>query len=231
MRWWLFFLLVGFLSPAVGQSFSDQASAKSYEFDTTITNSGSAVMLSTRLVGDGLLRLTSRCKGRSQTVDTIYCNGLLYIKFLDFDGDGNADILVDYIGNNSTHYLYLFDPAEVKFQSIDGYMRFPDAVHLKADTKYYYSYHRAGCADENWVSDLFMISDYSIIHLGLIDGEGCSFEEEQNPPMIKIFKIKGNDADNAKLVEELPYRQYISDFGDKWGFIEDYWNKNLARFQ
>lgn len=214
-----------------GQSIPGPSTPLGYEFDTTLNNTGRAIAIRTREIGTDQLLLTGRYLDRLMFADTIHRNGLLYIQFLDFDGDGNADILMDYIGNNSSYFLYLYDPVHVRFRSIEGYISFPDAVHLDTDPQYYYSYHRAGCADENWVSDLFRIDDYKIVQLGHIEGKGCSFEEEKNPPVIEIYKVKGNDEDNAVLMEKLPYRQYIPDFGDKWDFIHGYWNKHVDRFK
>ncbi len=226
-------MIFGFGQPCFveGQSRPGPSSPRGYEFDTTFYNTGREITIRTREFGTEKLLLSGRHLNEVVFVDTIYRNGLLYIKFPDFDGDGNADILMDYIGNNSTYFLYLYDPINVRFRSIEGYMDFPDAVHLKADPSYYYSYHRAGCADANWVSDLFRIDQFKIIHLGHMNGNGCPGEEDTHPPMIEVYKMQGNDESETALVEKHPYEQCIPEMGDKREFIRRYWNKNVGRFR
>ena len=82
------------------------------------------------------------------------------LKYLDFDKDKNVDIIVTYGGNNFTYLLYQFDHINNTFKNVEGFDRFPQSIQLKANPKYYYSYHRAGCADYNWVSDLYKNSKF-----------------------------------------------------------------------
>ena len=178
-----------------------------------------------------MLLLTTTSGTLTNDIDTIERGGLAYIKYPDFNKDGNADILIDYYGNNSTYSLYIFDPETNKFREIENYSNFPDAIQLKTNSKYYYSYHRAGCADMNWVSDFFKIQKFKIIQLGHIDGRGCDFEVKKNLQVIKIYKVTDNKEENGKLVENLPYLKFIPEFGDKWDFIEKYWNKNYKQFE
>lgn len=109
-------------------------------------------------------------------------------------------------------------------------MKYPDAVRLKADSSYYYSYHRAGCADMNWASDLFKITNFKIVQVGHMYGKGCNFEVRQNPQVVEVYKVINNDEGKGKLVEKLPYLTNIPRFGDKWDFIKNYWNKNYQKF-
>ena len=117
-------------------------------------------------------------------IDTLYSSGLLNIEFVDLNKDNNSDILVSYIGNNPTNDLYLFDPTNNIFRNLEGFIKYPDAVQLKAYPKFYYSYHRAGCADLDWVSDLFKIENFKTIQIGRIYGMSC----EDNPQVIEIYK-------------------------------------------
>ena len=60
---------------------------------------------------------------------------------------------------------------------------------------------------------------------------GCIAEEDINNRIIKVYKVLDNDGDHEKIIERLPYDKNIPDFGDKWSFIEKYWNKNYYRFK
>lgn len=205
--------------------------AQGHRFDTTFVNNKSTFRIETTPIDEDKLLLTSTSGARISIVDTIWSNGLAYIAYPDFDGDGNADLLVDYYGNNSTYFLYLFNAATNSFVEIEGYSRFPDAIQIKTDRRFYYSYHRAGCADMNWVSDLFTIQDHRLVHLGHIYGKGCDFEVEADPQVISIYKVQGNTEEMRMLVEKLPYRDHISESRSKWEFIERYWSLNLAKFK
>ena len=200
-------------------------------FDTTLVNSKMTFQIKTKGINSNLLLLSSTSGSSTTLIDTIDSGGLRYIKHPDFNKDGNADILIDYYGNNSTYYLYLFDPMTNKFVEIENYSSFPDAVQLKSNPNYYYSYHRAGCADMNWVSDFFKIQDFKLIQLGHIYGQGCDFEVKNNPQVIEVYKVQDNDEEKGKLIGKLPYLKFIPEFGDKWDFIEKYWNKNYMKFE
>ncbi|MBU1009703.1 MAG: hypothetical protein KKD74_06170 [Bacteroidetes bacterium] len=184
----------------------------------------------TNNVNDDQVTLTIFRNSEIIKTDTLYAGGLTNLQFPDFDNDGNKDIMLTYMGNNFTYLLYLFDNTNNEFKFIEGFDRFPDAMQLKTNPKYYYSYHRAGCADLNWVSDLFYIDNFKSKHIGHIYGQGCDFEVIENPQVIKIFKITDNKGENKKQIEELPYLKNIPDFGDKWDYIEKYWNENYEKF-
>ena len=157
--------------------------------------------------------------------DTIY-GGLNGLDFPDINKDGNNDLLLPYIGNNFTFFLYLFDGVNNCFKKLEGFERFPEAVQLKSHSELYYSYHRAGCADLDWVSDLFRIENFKTIHIGHIYGMSC----EDRPQVIEIYKVKDKNEQNETLVDKLSYLKNIPNFEDKWEFIETYWNKNYAKF-
>jgi hypothetical protein len=199
-------------------------------YDTIFTSNKNVVQISTKDLDSRHVLLYSTYDSRKALRDTIESEGLADIKFPDFNNDGNPDILLSYFGNNPTYYLYLFDPAMKTFKSIDGYMNFPDAIQLKSNPKYYYSYHRAGCADANWVSDLFKIVNFKIIQVGHIYGRGCDYETNKNPRIISIYKVPNNDEEKGKLIAKLPYEKYIVEFTDKWDFIKTYWNTNYGKF-
>ena len=162
-------------------------------------------------------------------VDTLDAGGLSNLEFPDFDKDGNKDIILTYMGNNFTYYLYLFDKTKNVFKFIKGFDRFPASQQLKTNRKYYFSYHRAGCADMNWVSDLFFISNFKTIHIGQIYGKGCDADIKEEPQIIEIYKIIDNTEYKEKLIAKLPYQKNIPEFGDKWDFIKKYWEKNYLK--
>ncbi len=117
--------------------------------------------------------------------------------------------------------------ATLHQQNIPDYMSFPDAVQLKSNPKYYYSYHRAGCADFDWVSDLFKIVNFKIVQVGHINAQGCDGE----PQVIKIFKIENNNEEEGQLITKLSMVKTLNHFGDKWEFLEKYWNRNFKKFE
>ena len=204
--------------------------AQANVFDTTLIMNKQKISIRTKTLNNEQQLLTSVCQSKTTFIDTIYTEGLAYIKYPDFNKDGYADILMDYFGNNSTYYLYLFNPATNKFVSIANYSNFPDAVQLKSNPNYYYSYHRAGCADANWVSDLFKITNFKIIHLAHIDGNGCAADLNESPQIIKIYKVLDSNEEKEKLIENLSYLKAIPSFSDKWDFIKKYWNTNYIKF-
>lgn len=163
-------------------------------------------------------------------IDTLDSGGLSYLKFPDFNNDGNKDIMLTYVGNNSTYYLYLFDKSTNVFKFVEGFDRFPASQQLKTNPKYYYSYHRAGCADLNWVSDSFYIKNFKSIHIGHIYGKGCDADLKEEAQIIEVYKVIDNNSDNEKLFEKLPYKKNVPEFGDKWDFIQQYWQKNYSKF-
>ena len=207
------------------------AVAQSHSFDTAFKINNQTVHISAKDLDSNFVVMTSTYASRTVLRDTIDSRGLADIEFPDFNKDGNVDILLTYFGNNPTYFLYLFNPVKIRFISIDGYMKYPDAVQLKSNPKYYYSYHRAGCADMNWVSDLFKIVDFKIVQVGHIDAQGCDSEKELYPQVIQIFKVTNNDAEKMLLLTKLPYIKTLKKIDDKWEFIEKYWNQNLQKFE
>jgi hypothetical protein len=200
-------------------------------FDTTLTRNNIFFRLLIQDISEDEITLTFFRDNKGIKVDTLQSGGLGNIEFIDFDNDKNNDILISYIGNNAVYNLYLFDKLNNEFNFLEGFDRFPEAIQLKTNKKYYYSYHRAGCADMDWVSDLFFIDNFKTIQVGHIYGQGCDYEVKDNPQTIEIFKVIDNDESKKIKVEKLPYLKHIPDFGDKWTFIEKYWNKNYKKYE
>jgi hypothetical protein len=209
---------------------SNNTKQQNHYFDTTFVVNKKTFKFVIKDINEDEVALTFIRDSKNIKSDTLYSVGLGAFEFTDFNKDGNLDILFTYIGNNSSYDIYLFDNKTDEFKKIDGFDRFPDAIQLKVNPKYYYSYHRAGCADMNWVSDLFYIDNFKTIQIGHIYGQGCDFNEKENPQMIEIYKILENEKENEKLIEKFSYLKNISKFGDKWSFIEEYWNSNYGKF-
>ncbi len=162
--------------------------------------------------------------------ETLYSGGLRELKFPDFNKDGYSDIMLEYIGNNPTYQLYLFDPKRNVFKRLEGFDKFPASKQVKPESRFYYSYSRAGCADMNWESDLFKIENFKTIFLAHIDGQGCDFDIQENPQKIEVYKVLEQKEASKKLIETLPYLTNIPRFEDKWKFIETYWKNNYTKF-
>ena len=204
---------------------------QTHYFDTTFVANKQTFKFEIKDISEDEVTLTFTRNSENIKVDTLQSGGLGNVEFIDFNKDGNSDILFTYMGNNSTYDIYLFDKTSNEFKYLKGFDRFPEAIQLKTNPKYYYSYHRAGCADMNWVSDLFYIdNNFKTIHIGHIYGQGCDFEVKENPQVIEIYKVLEDNEENKKEIEKLPYLKNIPVFGDKWNFIEKYWNKNYGKF-
>ena len=203
---------------------------QTHYFDTSFIANKQNFKFEIKDISEDKVTLTFTRNSDNKKVDTLLSGGLGNVEFIDFNKDGNLDILFTYMGNNPTYDIYLFDKTTNEFKYLKGFDRFPEAIQLKTNPKYYYSYHRAGCADLDWVSDLFYIDNFSTIHIGHIYGKGCDFDVKENPQIIEIYKVLEDNEENKKEIEILPYLKNIPDYGDKWSFIEKYWNKNYGKF-
>jgi len=149
-------------------------------------------------------------------------NEYFSFEFKDYNGDGYRDLVLE-VGSNTPEKMevYLYSPARHGFQELKDARKFPAAERIKG-TSYYYSYHRGGCADLIWVSDLFYIHNSAAVALGSIYGEECKIEEG-----VYIYKIH---AGKKQLVTRLPIKTIYAYKDGKWGFIAAYWKKYYKRF-
>ncbi len=147
------------------------------------------------------------------------------LKFKDFNKDGYLDIYLDK-GSNMPEWfdLFLYVPSIKRFRQIDGFNKFPDPQLINS-TKYFYSYHRNGCADAYWVSDLFYIKDYKAIKLGSIYGQGCDKKDSEYG--VYIYKVAN---EKKTLLKIFPIEIIDKYKENKWGFIKEYWKKNYRKF-
>ena len=142
----------------------------------------------------------------------------------DFDRDGNKDIFLDKGGNTPERYDLLVFVSANYYRKIDGFDLFPAPIQIKG-TKYFYSYHKSGCADMNWDSDLFYIQGFRAIRIGNISGRAC--ENSGLKDGVYINRVR---REKKALVKTLPVGTLAKYKDYKWGFIEDYWTKNYKLF-
>jgi hypothetical protein len=156
--------------------------------------------------------------------DTVLNQTDLYFEFefQDFNGDSLDDIVVHRLSNvPAIQDLLLFDKAKKSFLIVNGFDKFPDSKPIHG-TDYFYSYHRSGCADNFWDSDLFYIDKFETHLLGNISGNEC--EGEKGIVVSRVVNGK------EKIVDKFPV-DVLEKYDDhKWGFIADYWAKNYFKF-
>ncbi len=145
--------------------------------------------------------------------------------FKDFDNDGCTDVLFK-SNIDDSYNLIMFDKKNRKFKKVENFIEYPDPVNISR-SKYFYSYHSSGCADECWDSDLFFIENFNVIKIGnisrTIDTDDTKYED-----VIVVNKIrKGRKILYGKIDFEIIEQQDR----DKWKFIEEYWNKNYSKFE
>lgn len=152
--------------------------------------------------------------------DTIFKESLdPNFEFVDFDEDGYEDVMFTYMGNISVNDVLLYTPEKNTFIKVDSLTNFPDPKRIEG-TPFYYSYHRSGCADMSWDSDLFYIQDFKTHLIGNISVD-CDIDT------IFVHKVKNG--------EYILYKKLSLDVLDsyeeyKWGFIADYWSKYYKHF-
>ncbi|MBB5394843.1 hypothetical protein [Mucilaginibacter sp. AK015] len=146
-------------------------------------------------------------------------------KFKDFNNDGYKDIWIVRPGNvPGLRGLLLYNKTSKTFIEVTDFDRFPAPEAIKG-TRYYYSYHRSGCADMNWTSDLFYLKNYKPVKIGTINGFECADSEIKNG--IYIYRVIGGK--NIK-VKQMNITVINNHTNYKWGFVKDYWHQNYKLF-
>lgn len=147
-------------------------------------------------------------------------------EFKDFNKDGFKDIILYHSGNvGEVLDLFIFLPFANKFRNVKAFDKFPAPEKIKG-TKYYYSYHKSGCADMNWDSDLFYIENFKAIKIGNIAGRQCDNRDGEKDA-VYIHKVHNN---KDRLFKTLPIDTIWKYKDLKWGFIKEYWTKNYTLF-
>lgn len=159
-------------------------------------------------------------------LDTVYSHfdyATAGFQFEDFTGNGILDIRVHQMTNiGGVSQLIVFDQKNNSFNNIKAFDNYPEPNKIK-NTNFYYSYHRSGCSDFNWGSELFIIENFEVVQLGYIEGIGCEDEERNG-----IFVFNNIGTKKIEVHSELRAPGF---YGDKWEFIENYWKKNYKAFQ
>ena len=146
-------------------------------------------------------------------------------EFKDFNKDGYKDVILHYSSNAAMVLdLFFYIPSTGKFKEVKDFRKFPAPESIKG-TKYYYSYHKSGCADMNWDSDLFYIKNFKAIRIGNIAGRQCNNTNVKDA--VYIHKIRNAKESLFKTASIDTIWKY-NDF--KWGFIKEYWSKNYKLF-
>ncbi len=144
-------------------------------------------------------------------------------EFEDIDEDGTLDIRLDNLSNvGGISELIMFDSINGKFREVENFDQFPQPIKIK-NSACWYSYHRSGCADSNWGSELFRINDFVAIEIGKIEGVGCEGEEING---IFIYKI----GRNTKTIIHFEPRE-PGYYEDKYDYITNYWTSNHKSFE
>lgn len=145
--------------------------------------------------------------------------------FKDFNKDGYKDIFLDKGGNTPERFdLLLYVPTTKSFRKVKDFENFPAPENISG-TKYFYSYHKSGCADMNWDSDLFYIKDFKAVRLANISGREC--ENSGIKDGLYINKVSGG---KKNLFKTLPIDTVHKFKDDKWEFIKKYWIENYKLF-
>ena len=140
---------------------------------------------------------------------------------LDINDDGFKDLRIFIVSNTPNDCEnYFFNHSNKSFVKIEN--DFSDFTKIK-NTPYYYSYERAGCSDDNWVSYLIKIEDFKTTEIAKMIGTGCSSADKKS---ICIFKIHDK---KDSLIANLDYTKNISHIGKKWQFIKTYWENKYIK--
>lgn len=215
--------IVGFALMSCDFKGNHHVASGEAEVDSTILNADTTTILGEKYLAvfrtDGFLYIIK------SNHDTIQKEPDLFkqFEFTDFNQDGNSDLLISYISNIAAKDLFLFDSERHYFKKVKDFAMYPEAIPVKG-THFYYSYHRMGCADSNWDSDLFYIYDFKTHRIAHLEGRQCEGEQQG------IFASKVSD-DSIKLMEMLPMELIDTYANRKAGLLEQYWAANHSKFK
>jgi hypothetical protein len=221
MRTFTIILLSGFLA------CNANGRTEKVEHDQPVIDSTIVSVKTTNILGEeyrGVGTSEYRIIVLNSNGDTVLNEADLYFdfEFSDFNGDSLKDIVVHPLTNvPGIQNLLLFDKEKMAFTRVSGFEKFPDPKPIQG-TDYYYSYHRSGCADNFWDSDLFYIDGFETKLLGNISGNECEGEKG-------IVVSKSVDGEK-KIVTRLSVDILEKFDNGKWGFIAGYWTRNYSKF-
>ncbi|QQR85424.1 MAG: hypothetical protein IPJ76_12490 [Flavobacteriales bacterium] len=146
----------------------------------------------------------------------------------DFDSDGHDDIIIHHITNMpGIEELIRYSTHSNGFVEVQLFSSFPSSTELQG-TGLFYSYHRSGCADMNWDSDLFFLDDSMAVRVGNIHGEGC---EDITRTLARIsYAADSGTSDDLVVMDSLVFDAGCSSGVSKWDFIREYWTANWKEF-
>jgi hypothetical protein len=214
-------LLITFVLAGLCSSITLQAQRPGV--DTTIQSFHVLRIQGVRYVALSTIRGCFILKGRDTLVrhlgDYFYS-----MECTDVNRDGFPDILMGRNENTPDVFdLLLYDARLRSFKEVNNFDLFPDPRPIPG-TRLFYSYHKNGCADMDWVSDLFYLDHYNTVLIGTMQGNGCEADSNR---FIRIYKIV---ASRRKLMKRFPI-DIINKFKyTKWGFIKQYWAKKYREF-
>lgn len=138
----------------------------------------------------------------------------------DFNNDGYADILLNRNEIRSNVFdLLLYDPVLRTFKEVRDFDRVPGPTPIPK-TKLYFSYYAIGCADADWICELFYIDHFRTVIIGRMEGNGCETNRSRS---IRIFKATGTEITTFPMTT-------VKRYGNKWSFIKQYWLHMHKRF-
>lgn len=144
-------------------------------------------------------------------------------EFMDFDSDGYEDVVIELVGNIPGRLdVLLFDKISRLFKPIDSIKNYPEPILLDVNNGFFYSYSRNGCADNDWISFLFKIEDWSVKEYAKLVFVTCSDDEEKRG----LFLI---DSKSKFRFRVSTYEEFEGN--DKWSFIREYWNENYKKYE
>jgi hypothetical protein len=162
---------------------------------------------------------------KSQNGDILYKNDnnpSEYV-FTDFNEDGFFDIELHFMTNvPGVHEILIFNPDSKSFKEIENFSSFPASLKIKG-ADLFYSYHRSGCADNDWGSDLFSLKDNKAVKMGTIKAIECANQHDNG---IYFYKVIG---EKKQLIEHRTIKE--KGFDNKWVFIKKYWTENYVKFK
>ncbi|QNR23827.1 hypothetical protein [Croceimicrobium hydrocarbonivorans] len=151
-------------------------------------------------------------------------DGILHqLSIEDINQDHYPDLLIWQIQNSIWADLYLYDTLLGQYHHVEAFEKFPEPKLLKHGYPYFYSYATTGCADINWESVLFKVSDYHCQEFARISADCCDAAGNEQS-CIRLISASN------KLIRKFHTDSIAAFDDDKRGFIEHIWNTEFQQF-